>query len=158
MTEEKIMRELIDYAHKKIEKNNAYPFCALVVKNGVIISRGYNSRVNDFGDKTMHGEMEALTKANKALKQKLLVILDKGYELYSTCEPCLACFDTALWANIKSFVFAVDHTDFPEYFHDHPYNIEDYEKDNPGEIKVVRKVLHDEGIELFKKAKEKYGW
>jgi guanine deaminase len=158
MTQTEIMSELIKYAYEKMDKNNAYPFCAFIVKNGVIVSKGYNSRVNDYGDKTMHGEMEALSKANKALVSKHLVVLDKGYELYSTCEPCLACFDSALWADVKRFVFAVDHSDFPEYFHDHDYNIEDYEKENPNEISVDRKVLHKEGLELFKKAKEKYGW
>lgn len=152
------MKELIEYAFEKMEKNNAYPFCAFVVKDGVVISRGYNERVNLYGDITTHGEMEALSKANKSLKQKRLVVLDKDYELYSTCKPCLACFDTALWANIKKFIFSVDHNDFPNYFHDHPYNIENYEKDNPGEIVVVRRILHDQGLKLFKTAKEKYGW
>lgn len=158
MLEEEIMKQLIEYAHLKVEKNNAYPFCAFIVKNGVVISRGYNSKVNLFGDKTTHGEMEALSKANKSLKQKSLVVLGEGYELYSTCETCLACFDTALWADIRKFIFSVDHTDFPEYFHDHPYNIENYEQDNPGEITVIRKVLHKEGLNLFKTAKKKYGW
>jgi tRNA(Arg) A34 adenosine deaminase TadA len=158
MEETEIMKQLIAYAHEKMDKNNAYPFASFIVKEGVIISRGYNSKINLFGDKTTHGEMEALSKANKSLLQKHLVILGKGYELYSTCEPCLACFDSALWADIAKFVFSVDHRDFPDYFHDHPYNIEDYEKDNPGAIKVVRRVLHEEGIELFKQAKLKYGW
>lgn len=156
--EDKIMQTLIEYAYEKMSKNNAYPFAAFIVKDGVIISRGYNSRINDFGDKTTHGEMEAMTKANRALLQKRLVILGKDYELYSTCEPCLACFDSALWADIRKFVFSVDHHDFPHFFHDHPYNIETYEKDNPGEIQVVRKVLNNEGIKLFHLAKQKYGW
>ena len=158
MTREKIVKELICYAYEKMEKSNSYPFCAFIVKGGEIISRGYNYRSTHFGDKTMHGEMEAMSKANKALDKKHLIILGEDYELYSTCEPCLACFDSALWASIRKFTFCVDHTDFPEYFHDHKYNIEDYEKDNPGEIEITRKVLHKEGIELFMKAKEKYGW
>ncbi|MCR4329838.1 MAG: deaminase [Candidatus Roizmanbacteria bacterium] len=158
MQEQDIMRELIRYAYEKMEKQKAYPFCAFIVKKGVIISKGYNSRINLYGDKTTHGEMDALTKANKSLLQKRLVILGKDYELYSTCEPCLACFDTALWADVKKFVFSVDHNDFPHYFHDHPYNIEDYEKDNQGEIIVKRNVLHAEGLALFKKAQQNYGW
>ena len=158
MSEVEIMKELLAFARKKMEKDNVYPFCAFVVKNGVIISKGYNKNVNLYGDKTTHGEMEALSKANMALMQKRLVILGKDYELYSTCEPCLACFDTALWADIGKFVFSVDHIDFPNYFHDHPYNIEDYQKDNPNEIVVVDKVLHEEGVLLFTDAKAKYGW
>ena len=158
MLTEEIMEQLIAFSQEAMEKKNAYPWGAFVVKNGVIISRGYNSKVNLFGDKTTHGEMEALSRANKSLLHKDLVVFEDGYELYSTCEPCLACFDSALWANIRKFVFSVDHNDFPEYFHDHPYTIECYEKDNPGEIVVVRKVLHNKGLQLFKQAKEKYGW
>lgn len=158
MTQDEIMRQLIDFAYEKMEKKNAYPFAAFIVKDGVIISKGYNSKVNLYGDKTTHGEMEAMSKANKALQQKRFVTLGKDYELYSTCEPCLACFDSALWSDIRTFTFGIDHHDFPEYFHDHPYTIEDYERDNPGEIKVMRGVIHDEIVELFQKAKQKYGW
>ncbi|OGK23140.1 hypothetical protein A3A46_01215 [Candidatus Roizmanbacteria bacterium RIFCSPLOWO2_01_FULL_37_13] len=154
-SEEEIMKQLIDYAHEKIEKNNAYPFCAFIVKNGVIISRGYNLRVNAYGDKTMHGEMEAIKKACKSLHAGVFL---KGYSLYSTCEPCLACFDSALWSGINKFIFSVSHVDYPNYFNDHPYHIEDYEKDNPDEITVIRDILRQKGKELFKKAKQKYGW
>jgi len=152
------MGQLIAYAMDKMDNHGAYPFAAFVVKDGVVISRAYNSKINLYGDKTTHGEMEALTKANRALLQKHLVILGPGYELYSTCEPCLACFDSALWADIRKFVFSVDHHDFPDYFHDHPYSIEDYETDNPGEISVVRQVHHEDGLGLFRDAKQKYGW
>ncbi len=155
--EEQIMEELIHYGYEKMEKNNAYPFCAFVVKNGIIISRGYNSKVNLFGDKTTHGEMEAFSKACKALQLKDL-IFGKEYELYTTCEPCLACFDTALWHRIGKIVFSVDHHDFPEYFHDHPYSVDDFEKQNPNFITIKRGILHDQGVSLFKKAKVKYGW
>lgn len=152
--EESIMRQLIDYAHEKMAKNNAYPFCAFVVKNNVIISRAYNERVNAYGDKTMHGEMEALKKAIRALNQGIFLT---GYSLYSTCEPCLACFDTALWAGISKIVYSVSHTDFPKYFNDHPYHPDDYERENPTKI-TLTKILHTEGLALFKEAKTKYGW
>ncbi len=155
--EEIIMQQLIAYAYEKMEKNNAYPFCAFVVENGVVISRGYNSKVNEYGDKTTHGEMEAFSKACRVLQIKDL-IFGKEFELYTTCEPCLACFDTALWHRIGGITFAVDHTDFPEYFHDHPYTIDDFEKQNPGFMTIKRGLLRSEGIALFKKAKVKYGW
>lgn len=158
MTDDEIMTQLLAYARKKMENNNAYPFASFVVKNGEIVSRAYNKRINLYGDKTTHGEMEAISEVNRSLKQKKLVVLDEGYTLYSSCEPCLACFDAALWANIKTFVFSVDHHDFPDYFHDHPYSIENYEKDNPGDISVTRHVLHEEGLKIFADAKKKYGW
>jgi len=157
MGDEQIMRELIQYGYEKLEKNNAYPFCAFVVRNGVIVSKGYNSKVNLYGDKTTHGEMEAFAKACKTLQIKNL-LFGKEYELFTTCEPCLACFDTALWHKIGRIVFSVNRHDFPEYFHDHPYSIEEFETQRPDLISIKRNVLHDEGIALFTKAKQKYGW
>jgi len=154
---EQVMAELIAYAHEKMEKNNAYPFCAFVVKDGIVISRGYNSKVNLYGDKTTHGEMEAFSKACRSLQIRNL-IFGKELGLYTTCEPCLACFDTALWHQIGTIVYSVDHHDFPEYFHDHPYTIENFEKENPNFLNIKRGILRREGIILFKKAKEKYGW
>ena len=155
--EEAIMQQLLQYAHEKMDKNGAYPFCAFIVRKGVVISRAYNRRINLYGDKTTHGEMEAFSKACRAMNLKDLNF-NKEYELYTTCEPCLACFDTALWHHIGKIVFSVDHHDFPEYFNDHPYTIEDFEKDNPNNITIKRKVLHDEGVKLFKIAKQNYGW
>lgn len=154
---ENIMEELIAYAYEKMEKNNAYPFCAFVVRENVIITRAYNRRVNLYGDKTTHGEMEALSKACKTLKIKDLNLGEK-YELFTTCAPCLACLDTALWHRVSKIVYSVDHRDFPHYFHDHPYTIEDYEKESPGYPIIIKGILHDKGVALFQKAKKKYGW
>jgi tRNA(Arg) A34 adenosine deaminase TadA len=156
-TEEKLMDQLISYAYEKMDKNHAYPFCAFVVNNGIVVSKGFNSRVIDYGDITTHGEMEAFSKAAKSLKLKDL-IFGKSYTLYTTCEPCLACFDTALWHRIGKIVYSVDHTGFPEYFHDHPYTIDNFIEENPNFIQIEKNVLKDKGIKLFKKAKEVYGW
>jgi len=152
--DEQIMKNLIDYGYQQMKKLDAYPFCAAIVKDGVIISRGY-AMISTYGDKTTHGEMVAMRRASRALSRGIDL---KGYSIYSNCECCLACFDAALWAGIRSFVFATDHTDFPEYFHDHPYQIDDYIKDNPGEINVIKGVLREEARELFMTAKKKYGW
>ncbi len=158
MTIDEIVTDMLKYAYTVMETENAYPFVAYIVKDGEILSRGYNKNVQLYGDKTIHGEMEAINAAIAILHPKNIVILDDGYELYSTCEPCLACFDTALWANIKRFVYCVDHHDFPEYFNDHPYTIEQFEIEHPNVIQIVRQQHHDEGLALFRKAKQTYGW
>lgn len=159
MSDEEIMKQLFDYAYEKLIHHNAYPFCAFIAKEGVIISKGYNDRVNAYGDKTMHGEMEAIRRAMKSVrKDSKDLVFDKTYTLYSTCEPCLACFETALWANIGRIVFSVDHNDFPEYFHDHNYTLDDYVKNHPEGARIIKGVLKEEGVNLFKFAKRKYGW
>jgi guanine deaminase len=153
--DEEIMHELIEYAFEKMLSKDAYPFCAFVVKDGEVVSRGFNERVNLYGDKTTHGEMEAMRRATRAQSSGLFL---KGNGLYSTCEPCLACFDTGLWSGITKFVFAVDHSDFPEYFNDHSYTTKSFEKAYPDKVKFIRGLLHDEGMQLFRVAKRKYGW
>lgn len=155
ITNDEIMSELISYSIQNMENNNAYPFCAFIVKDNEVVGKGFNSKVNDFGDKTMHGEMEAMKNACINLNQGIYL---KDCTLFSTCEPCLACFDAALWSKINNFVYSVDHFDFPEYFHDHDYSIEKYIEEHPTKIKVTSKIRHQEGLSLFKLAKEKYGW
>lgn len=155
MNYEDIMQQLINFAYEKMQNENAYPFCAFIVKEGVVIGRGFNSKVNDYGDKTMHGEMEAMKNACLFLNQGIYL---ENCTLYTTCEPCLACFDACLWSKIKTFVCSVDHTDFPDYFHEHDYSIDQYIKENVGKIDFKTHILKGEGLELFKKAKEKYGW
>jgi guanine deaminase len=149
-----IMQQLIDYSYDRMLNKGVYPFCAFLVKDGVIISKGFNEGLFDYGNKTIHGEMVAIKKACKSL---LNLYLDRCV-LFTTCEPCLACFDTALWVHIKHIVYSVDHKDFPEYFNDHPYTIDKYIKENPGSIKISKYILHNEGIQLFKSAKKKHGW
>lgn len=150
-----VMQELIEYAYDKMLSSNAYPFCAFVVKDGVVVSRGFNERINLYGDRTTHGEMEAIRKAMKALKTGIRL---EGYQLFTTCEPCLACFDSVLYSGIRRLVYSVDHHDFPDYFNDHPYTVDDFEKNHPNTIEIIKQVNHDDGLNLFKVAKRKYGW
>lgn len=154
---EPVMRELIAYAKEKMD-NGAYPFAAAITKNGVVIARGYNQRVIMYGDITTHGEMEAISRAVFGQFYGTRNILGQEYALYTTCEPCLACFDTVLWSDIRTIVWSVGNDDFPDYFHDHPYSIADYQKDNPDDVTVSPHVLQKEGKKLFLAAKKKYGW
>lgn len=57
------MQQLIAYAHERMSKQNAYPFCAYVVKDDQVIAKAYNDVNNSWGDRTTHGEMVALKKS-----------------------------------------------------------------------------------------------
>lgn len=157
MGDEKLMEQLLAYADDRMRHQHIYPFCSFVTKNGVIISKGFNNGLNNWGDRTTHGEMVALRKTCQAIKIQGDIDL-AGCSIYSTCEPCLACLDTILWTNIRRIVYCVDHTDFPEYFNDHLYTIDDYTTENPGTIETIKHLKHAEGLSLFKRAKNKYGW
>ena len=83
----------IDIINKQLNKlalkayyNNEIPVGALLIKNGKIESKAYNSR-NKSGNPLEHAEILCIIKAAK--KQKYWRLND--YILYTTLEPCEMC-------------------------------------------------------------------
>lgn len=92
----------IDLATVNITEGGG-PFGAVIVKDGVIISRGQN-RVTLDRDPSAHAEVVAIRQAGRAIANFSLA----GATLYSSCEPCPMCMATALWARVKRIVYAAD--------------------------------------------------
>lgn len=80
------------------------PFGAVVVKDGVIISEGWN-RVVELQDPTAHAEILAIREACSGLGTHKL----QGCVLYASCEPCPMCLAAAYWARIDAIYFACGH-------------------------------------------------
>jgi tRNA(Arg) A34 adenosine deaminase TadA len=78
-----------------------WPFGAVVVARGRIISRGVN-RVVELNDPTAHAEIMALRDAAAGLRS---YAIDDGV-LYSSAEPCPMCLSASYWARITRIVFA----------------------------------------------------
>jgi tRNA(adenine34) deaminase len=76
------------------------PVGALVVKEGEIIGRGFNTPIT-CQDPSAHAEMRALRDAAKNIGNYRLV----GCELYVTLEPCLMCAGAIMHARIARVVF-----------------------------------------------------
>ena len=76
------------------------PVGALVVKDGVVIGRGSNTREAD-QDPTGHAEMIAIHEACKHLGSWRLV----DCELYVTLEPCPMCLAACQQARVKRVVY-----------------------------------------------------
>ncbi|TSA48530.1 MAG: tRNA adenosine(34) deaminase TadA [Nitrosomonadales bacterium] len=76
------------------------PVGALVVKDGEIIGRGYNSPISH-SDPSAHAEMQAMRAAAKTLGNYRLV----GCTLYVTLEPCAMCAGAIQHARIARLVF-----------------------------------------------------
>jgi len=77
------------------------PFGAVVVKDNKIISEGFNT-VTMTNDPTSHAEIVAIRKACKKLSNFSL----KGYDLYTTCEPCPMCLSAIYWSHIETVYYA----------------------------------------------------
>jgi len=95
------MQEAIRLAVDNVTQKNGGPFGAVVVKDGIIISRGYN-QVTATNDPTAHAEVMAIREACKALNTFQL----EGCEIYTSCEPCPMCLGAIYWARPSKVYYA----------------------------------------------------
>ena len=84
--EEKYINELINLSKKALKKSEVPIAALIIVENGKIISKAYNTR-NIKQQTINHAEILAITKANKKLKSWRL----NKCTLYVTIEPCDMC-------------------------------------------------------------------
>ena len=76
------------------------PIAALLVHNGVILTRSHNLR-EAWQDPTAHAEMIVIREAAKALGNWRLI----DTTLYVTLEPCAMCLGAIILARIPRVVF-----------------------------------------------------
>lgn len=92
----KFMQLAIDQA-----KDADYPFGAVIVRNGRVLSFGRNSSKRN-SDPTAHAEMMAIRAFLSGHEPEDL----KDTTLYSSGEPCVMCMGAIVWCGIKRLVFA----------------------------------------------------
>ena len=76
------------------------PVGALIVRDGKIISKGYNKSIKST-DTTAHAEIVAVRRACKKLNNYRL----NDCTVYVTIEPCAMCTGALIWARVKKIVF-----------------------------------------------------
>jgi tRNA(adenine34) deaminase len=96
---ETYMREALRLA-LQASRAGEVPVGAVVVKNGRILGRGFNSPISR-RDPSAHAEILALRSAARALGNYRLVDCD----LYVTLEPCLMCAGAIMHARIARVIF-----------------------------------------------------
>jgi len=103
---EEFMAEAIKLSIEKMKAQEGGPFGAVVVREGKIISRGWN-QVTSTNDPSAHAEIVAIRKAC----QKLATYWLGDCELYVNCEPCPMCLAAVYWAGIKKIYYAAGRED-----------------------------------------------
>jgi len=100
---EKFMREAIREARKGLSEHGI-PIGAVLVKDGVIIARGHNRRMQK-SSAILHAEMDCLENAGrlKSADYKKCVI-------YSTLSPCDMCMGAILLYKIPKVVIGENKT------------------------------------------------
>lgn len=100
MTDTQFMEQALALA-REAEAAGETPVGAVVVFDGIVIGRGYNSPVGRV-DPTAHAEILAMREAALTLGNYRLV----GATLYVTMEPCVMCAGAVGNARIARLVFA----------------------------------------------------
>ena len=98
---EKWMKAAFREAEKAFEQDEV-PIGAVVVKNGIIIGRGYN-QCESLNDPTAHAEIIAITSAANTIKNWRL----KDCQLYVTKEPCPMCAGALVNARMNMVIFGM---------------------------------------------------
>ena len=99
MHDEFYMREALSMARAS-ECLGEVPVGAVVVRDGEIVGRGFNSPIGD-SDPTAHAEVNALRDAARNLGNYRL----PGCELFVSLEPCAMCAGAILHSRITRVVY-----------------------------------------------------
>jgi tRNA(adenine34) deaminase len=99
MNDEYFMREALSLA-RAAECLGEVPVGALVVRDGIIVGRGFNSPIGE-SDPTAHAEIAALRDAGRNLENYRL----PGCELFVTLEPCAMCAGAILHSRLARVVY-----------------------------------------------------
>src|ERR1700687_2196914 len=93
------MTEALELA-RQAEANGEVPVGAVVVVDGQICGRGFNSPIR-LNDPTAHAEILALREAAGRIRNYRL----ESATLYATIEPCVMCAGALVVARVRRLVF-----------------------------------------------------
>lgn len=141
------MRRAIELSRRAsiVEKTGGV-FGAVVVKDGNIISEGYNQVIKQ-KDPTWHAEMQAIREACKKLGTPHL----EGCILYTSAECCPMCLATAYWAHIGKIYYGATTGDALKYGEFADIDILDEVRKEPQDrrIKFIQ-MMRPEAVEVWK--------
>lgn len=145
------MKKAIDLSERaSIKEKTGGVFGAVIVKDGKIISEGYN-QVIKYNDPTWHAEMQAIREACKKLGTPHL----DGCILYTSAECCPMCLSAAYWAHIKHIYYGATVEDSLKYgdFQDVDILSELRKDPNNRRIKFTE-FMRPEAVKIWKKFSE----
>jgi len=140
--DESFLGEALELA-RQAAANGEVPVGAVVVVDGSICGRGFNSPIR-LNDPSAHAEILALREAAGALKNYRL----EDATLYTTLEPCVMCAGALVAARVKRLVFGARDLRFGGVRS--KFRLADSELLNH-RVEVVEGVLGAECVELVKR-------
>ena len=138
------MKRAIELSIESVN-NGGGPFGCVLVKNEKIVSEGSN-KVTSTNDPTAHGEIVAIREGCKKINNFSL----KGFELYSTCEPCPMCLSAIYWARIDKIYYANTRKDAQKIDFDDSLIYSEFKKDIDKRKIPMIQMMRDEALQDFK--------
>lgn len=145
MSHEQLMREAIVEA-----KKGDLPYGAIIVKEGKIIIRAYNTAQTD-SDVSAHAEINALRSFTKQYGYSLDTLT--GYTLYTTCEPCPMCAAACIWSGVSTVVYGASIAQLIDLGNKQiDISCETVARGGFQTLEVVGGILADECLKLFEQS------
>lgn len=122
MTNDPFMQAAIDEAKKGLAEGGI-PIGSVLVKDGKIVGRGHNKRVQE-DNPVIHAETDCLMNAGRLGSYR-------GCTLYSTLMPCYFCSGMSVQFGIKKVVVGESRTfaGGPEFMREHGIEVVDEDLD-----------------------------
>ncbi|MBQ8132048.1 MAG: nucleoside deaminase [Bacilli bacterium] len=127
---------------EKSLKIGEIPVGAVIVKDGKIISTGYNEKESQ-NCCLYHAELTAIREASKVLNNWRLI----GCDIYVTLEPCEMCASAIKQARISNIFSAISNDDLT--IHNNVLNILKKDKSNP-QVNLYNDQMVDQGRKILK--------
>ena len=137
------MKRAIELSIKSVH-NGTGPFGALIVKDNKVISEGNNTVTSSY-DPTSHAEVSAIRSACKKIKNFSL----KGFDLYTSCEPCPMCLSAIYWSRIDNVYYANTRRDAKKIDFDDSLIYEELNKDIDKRKISMHQMMRDEALKAF---------
>ena len=137
------MKKAIELSIESVNKGGG-PFGCVIVKDEKIVSEGSN-KVTSNNDPTAHGEIVAIREACKKINNFSL----KGFELYSTCEPCPMCLSAIYWARIDKIYYANTRKDAQKIDFDDSLIYAEFEKNIDKRKIPMIQMMRNEALKAF---------
>lgn len=131
---DEFMKAAIDEARKGLSEGGI-PIGSVLVKDGKIVGRGHNQRVQK-NDPMTHAEIDCLRNAGRVGSYKDCI-------LYSTLMPCYMCAGTVVQFNISKVVVGESKTfpGAPEFMKQHGVEVIDLNNDDC--IRMMQDFIRD---------------
>ncbi|OEV09009.1 tRNA(Arg) A34 adenosine deaminase TadA [Streptomyces sp. Amel2xB2] len=141
-------------ARRNHREDTGGPFAALVVesKTGAVVSAGVNLVLSS-GLSSTHAEVVALSLAQTRLNAWDLGAPDgPDLELVVNWRPCVMCYGAAMWSGVRRLLIAGDGPEVEDLagFDEGPMREDWVEQFADRGIEVVRDVLREEAVEVFR--------